>query len=96
MPDRVKADDDAALGQLRHQCPQRDIGSFGEPSEKPRVLALERIGSPPAPGAGSRTSRGTEALRPFHNTGNAHIERGRYGTAGSTGGNRRNNPFAQI
>jgi hypothetical protein len=51
---------------------QRQVRLLGDPRQQPRALALEPQLSPPAHLFGCRAAARAPALRPLHDTGDAH------------------------
>ncbi len=73
-PDRVVADHDAALGQFGRQSPHRQIGAFGQATQKPVLLAQQHALPVAAHLAVSCCPRRFHPQLPFHDAGHAHTE----------------------
>ena len=73
-PHRVVADHDAALGQFSLQGPNRQIGAFGQATQKPVLLAQQHALAVATHLEMSCCPRRFHPKLPLHDTGHAHAE----------------------
>ena len=96
MPDGVMTDWGPALGELRRECAQRQIGCVGNALQQPRALGFECVRAPAAHRLGLRAARCPEPLRPLHDAGYAEPEPLGHGPARLAGRNSGNYAFSEI
>jgi len=95
-PHRTVARRGAALGQLGHHRPQRQVRLLGDPRQQPLPLALQQKRSPTAHPRRCRAPRRPPALTPLHHAGNAYFKQRRRRPARPTCRYRAHNTIPQI
>jgi hypothetical protein len=95
-PHRAVARRHAALAQLHHHGPQRQIRNRFKPRQQPIPLRRQRPRLSPTQRLRRRAPRRPKPPRPPHHARDAHPEHRRHRAARATAQNRRRNPLPQI
>src|SRR5579875_2686459 len=96
VPDREVAHLNPTRGELSAERPQGNIRLLCDTGQKPGALPRRRKRPPASHLVGRRAPGRAETLRPFHDAGNADLERRRHRPAALTRRNCRNYPLTQI